>query len=113
LSSLDQKLIALKLPEDKRSDEEFLTECKLHVDTKSDKANSYLKRANSLAKLLVKLKMRERYFLYQAQSCLLKINNEKKSFNPGRARTRQEWDSWKEGISGLEWVNAWRLKQQS
>ena len=111
-SSIDKKLISFKLPEDRRSDEEFLIECKLHVDTKSDKSHKYLKRANSLGKLLEKLKGEGKIFFVSGTKSQDDIKVEEQSRDPGRDPTIEEWENWKSGIKGFEWVNAWRLKQQ-
>jgi hypothetical protein len=111
-SSIDKKLISFKLPEDRRSDEEFLIECKLHVDTKSDKSHKYLKRANSLGKLLEKLKEEGKIFFVSGTKSQDDIKVEEQSRDPGRDPTIEEWENWKSGIKGFEWVNAWRLKQQ-
>lgn len=111
-SSVDRKLLSLKLPEDRRSEEEFLLECKLHVDTKSDKSNPYLKRANALAILLAKLKEQGKLFFVSGTKSQEEIKEEEKSKDLGRVPTMEEWENWKRGIKGFEWVNAWRLKQQ-
>lgn len=111
-SSVDKKLLSLKLPDDRRSDEEFLTQCKLHVDTKSDKSHPYLKRANALCKLLADLKIKGQIFSVSGSKPLNEVKEEEKSKDPGRAPTQEEWINWKNGIKGFEWVNTWRLKQQ-
>ena len=111
-SSIDKKHIYFKLPEDRRSDEEFLIECKIHVDTKSDKSHEYLKRANSLGILLAKLKAEGKIFFVSGTKSQDEIKVEEQSRDPGRAPTKEEWENWKSGIKGFEWVNAWRLKQQ-
>lgn len=110
-SSVDRKLLSLKLSEDRRSEEEFLAECKIHVDTKSDKSNPYLKRANSLAKLLAKLKDEGKIFFVPGAKSQEEMKCEEKSKDPGRDPTKEEWDNWRNCITGFEWVNAWRLKQ--
>ena len=109
-SSVDKKLLSLKLHEDRRSEEEFLIECKLHVDTKSDKSNSYLKRANSLAKLLSKLKDEGKIFFVSGTKSQEEIKQKEELKYPTREPTLEEWNNWKNGVKGFEWVNAWRLK---
>jgi hypothetical protein len=54
--STDKNLVAQKLERDKRSNEEFLAECVIHVDNHSDQKYPRLQRANALVKLLSKLK---------------------------------------------------------
>ncbi len=51
---LDQKALDLKLPEDRRTDEQFLESCAFHVDHRSDQSLPRLQRSYALIKLLTK-----------------------------------------------------------
>jgi hypothetical protein len=52
----DRNLLNQKLSRDSRTDEEFMVECLKHVENCSDKKFPVLQRANSLVKLLKRLK---------------------------------------------------------
>ena len=62
--------------------------------------------------MLAKLKYEEKIFFVAGTKSQEEIKHEEKSKDPERAATREEWENWKNGIKGFEWVNAWRLKQQ-
>lgn len=53
--AIDQNLVDQKLSRDKRTDQEFLDECLIHVENHSNKKYPPLQRANALVKLLKKL----------------------------------------------------------
>ena len=54
-SELEKKILEQKLPSDKRSDLEFLNNCKSHIDFHSDKRFSHSQRIHGLISLLKKL----------------------------------------------------------
>ncbi len=60
--TLDKTLLLQRLPRDKRTDEEFLTHVKEHVDKHSDKNFARMQRAQGALRLLKKLKEQDVIF---------------------------------------------------
>ena len=110
---LDRKLLAQKLETDRRSEEEFLTQCKVHVDTKSDNSLPTAQRANALVKLLAKLKKENKIFRVSGSKAPDEPNQDYKQRDPDRDPTAQEFNDWKNCMPGLDWVGRWHSRKQS
>jgi hypothetical protein len=98
---LDQKALDQKLPEDRRSDEQFLESCAFHVDHKSDPSLPRLQRSYALIKLLTKKRNEGLLFTTEKDklpSNVSPIETRKETIEERNARYIKENQSWGNGI---------------
>ena len=99
------ELLSYKIKNDKREDGLFLEHCQHHIESQENDFSKY-QRITGLKNILVKNYELQELFKSKGFGIV-----EQKSIDPGRAPTQEEFDNWKNGVKGFEWVNSWRVKQ--
>lgn len=106
--SLKQKaeLLKHKLKSDERTDEEFIENCEWHV-TKQENEFTKFRRVKGLLKILDDVADAGEHFKASGYYENLKM----REFE-NRIPNEEEFNNWKKGTKGFEWVGIWRSKQQ-
>lgn len=99
------ELLTFKHPADNRTEEKFLEHCQHHFEIQPKDLSRY-QRLTGLKNLLRKLCDHDEHF--QAKGF-----NEINEFKilESRTPTEEEFNQWKSGVSGTEWIGAWRQRQ--